>query len=293
MQKYVIGVDIGGTGMQIAYISEKEGILEKIEIPTDAQKGGKDILNRLSNEISKLLDNKVIGIGVGTAGQIDNDGIVRSSTSNFKDWVGTNIKKELEKRFNLPVQVVNDVQAMALGEMIYGYNYPHMISLAMGTGVGGAIINNGKLYRGTNGSAGEMGHASLVPFGKPCPCGNQGCLETYVSGTAIEQHYFELSSEHKKGKDIFKEEDEYSKIVVADFLKYLNVALANIANTFAPDAIVLSGGVVGSLDRFMDKIQKDAQETALAANKDVKVLQSKLLSDAMILGAASTIFTEI
>ncbi|CAM3648647.1 ROK family protein [Erysipelothrix urinaevulpis] len=293
MQKYAIGVDIGGTGMQIAYIGENDGIIKKVQIPTEAKNGGADIIERLSIEIENLLDENIMGIGVGTAGQIDNEGVIRSCTANFKDWKGINLKTELETRFNLPAQIVNDVQAMSLGEMIYGYSYPNMISLALGTGVGGAIINNGKLYRGTNGSAGEMGHAVLVPFGKECPCGSQGCLETYLSGTAIEKRYLELSGEEKKGQIIFKQDDEYSKQVVDEFLDYLAIAVANIANTFAPDAVVLSGGVVGSLEPFMDDIRTRSLQFTLEANKEVKILRSNLLSDAMILGAASTIFTEV
>lgn len=292
MHRKAIAVDIGGTGIQIAYVDENDGILKQVKIPTDADKGGKDILKRIGDEIETMVDNDIVGIGVGTAGQIDNEGTIRS-TANIKNWTGLNIKGILEERFNLPVQVVNDVQAMALGEMTYGYSFPNMISLAIGTGVGGAIITDGKLYRGSNGSAGELGHTILVPFGSPCGCGSMGCVERYISGPAIERIYFEKTGIHKDGIDIFKEEEDASKEVIQEFLGYLNITLANIANTFAPEAIVLSGGVAQSLDRYMDEIERSAQKSSLSANQKVKILQSKLSHDAMVLGAASTIFTSI
>lgn len=292
MHKKAIAVDIGGTGCQIAYVDETEGILKHTNIPTEADKGGVDILRRIGDEIEKLIDNDVLGIGIGTAGQIDNQGTIRS-TANIKGWTGLNIKGILEERFSVPVEVVNDVQAMALGEMIYGYSYPNMISLAIGTGVGGAIITNGQLYRGSNGSAGELGHTILVPYGVPCACGSQGCVERYISGPAIERIFFEKTNVHKKGIDIFKEEDEASVEVINDFLSYLTVVLSNIANTFAPDAIILSGGVALSLDKYMDDIEKNAQAASLTANHFVKIHQSKLSHNAMVLGAASTIFTSV
>lgn len=292
MHKKAIAVDIGGTGSQIAYVDENKGILKQITIPTDANKGGKDILQRIGDEIEKMINKDVLGIGIGTAGQIDNDGTIRSA-ANIKGWTGLNIKKILEERFKLPVQVVNDVQAMALGEMVYGYSYPNMVSLALGTGVGGAIIANSHLYRGSNGSAGELGHTILVPFGHPCGCGSKGCVERYISGPAIEAMYQKKTKKIKKGIDIFKEEDEASKEVIQEFLKFLNIHLANIANTFAPDAIILSGGVAESLDKYMNQIEKDAQAASLPANQKIKIHQSKLSHDAMILGAASTIFTSL
>lgn len=291
MNKKAIAVDIGGTGCQIAYVDEKEGILKQVKIPTHADLGGENILSRIGDEIEKLMDKEILGIGIGTAGQIDNEGTIRS-TANIKGWTGLNIKGILEERFNVPVQVVNDVQAMAMGEMIYGYNYPNMISLALGTGVGGAIIANGQLYRGTNGSAGELGHTVLVPFGLPCGCGSQGCVERYISGPAIESMYFEKAKIKKSGINIFKEEDQASKEVIADFLSYLNLVLSNIANTFAPDAIILSGGVAQSLEKYMPEIEANAQQSSLSANQSIKIHQSKLSHNAMILGAASLIFSD-
>lgn len=290
--RYAIGVDIGGTGIQIAYVKDGKEIIKTIKIKTEAQKGGQDVLRRIGDEIDQLIDDKVEGIGIGTAGQITNDGTIKASTANFKDWVGLNLKKELGKRFDLPIEVVNDVQAMALGEMMVGYNYSNMVSLALGTGVGGAIIANGKLYRGTNGSAGEIGHTVLVPDGRSCPCGSEGCVETYLSGTALKNAYYRLTKTHKDGKEIFEMNDEASIRIVEEFTNYLVITLSNIANTFAPDAIILSGGVAESLKPIIKTIEKKTQDHALNANNNIKVHVSKLFGDAMIIGAASTIFTQ-
>ena len=196
MNKKAIAVDIGGTSIQIACVDEVEGILKNLTIPTEADKGGEDILKRIGDEIEIMIDKDILGIGIGTAGQIDNDGVIRSA-ANIKNWTGLKVKDILEDRFKLPVRIVNDVQAMALGEMVYGYNYPDMISLALGTGVGGAIITNGQLYRGSNGSAGELGHTTLIPFGVPCGCGSVGCVERYISGPALERMYYEKTKKHK------------------------------------------------------------------------------------------------
>lgn len=293
MQKRTsFAVDIGGTKIQIAVVHEEKGILFRKEIPSLAHEGGESISQRISEVIVALKKDypEAVGIGVGTAGQIDNQGTIQSATKVFKDWVGFPLAKKLHEASSLPVKVINDVQAMALGEMHFGFHYQNMIALAMGTGVGGAIIQNGELMRGETGAAGELGHLVLKPQGRACPCGQFGCVEAYLSGPALEREYQHLRNEKKSAQEIFASKEPFEQSLVQNYLENMIQTLTSLSNIFAPEAIVLSGGVANSLGEWIPFIQENVQSRVLKINRSVKIKQSELLADAMILGAASLFF---
>lgn len=293
MGSNAIGVDIGGTKIQIALVNEAKGILDKIVIPTLPDTGGESIAKRIADAIDQLSsrNNEIpIGIGVGTAGQISNSGIIKSATDVFVNWVNFPLKDTLQDLTNLPTAVINDVQAMALGEVQYGLKYENMISLAMGTGVGGAIVLNGQLVRGANGAAGELGHMLLKPSGRRCPCGNFGCVESYLSGPALEREFFSITNNELSAQEIFTSSDYIASALVSDFIQDLISTCVSLVNTFSPQAIVLSGGVANSLGHHIDFIEENVRARVLKINKDVAIKQSHLLADAMILGAASLCF---
>lgn len=293
MGNNAIGVDIGGTKIQVALVNQEKGIMDKIIIPTLPETGGEDISFRISKTIKEILEKhqtQAIGIGIGTAGQISNDGIIKSATDVFSNWVNFPLKTTLESLTGLHTQVINDVQAMALGEYRYGLKYENMISLAMGTGVGGAIISEGTLIRGEKGAAGELGHLLLKPSGRRCPCGNFGCVEAYLSGPALEREYKSITNEFKSAQAIFSSTDSLAQALVNDFLQDLITTCTTLTNIFSPEAIILSGGVANSLSPYIDFIEENVQRRVLKINKDIKIKQSELLADAMILGAASLCF---
>lgn len=293
MGNNAIGVDIGGTKIQVALVHQEKGIIDKIIIPTLPETGGEDISFRIAKTIKEILDKhktQAIGIGIGTAGQISNDGIIKSATDVFSNWVNFPLKTTLESLTGLHTQVINDVQAMALGEYRYGLQYENMISVAMGTGVGGAIISEGSLIRGEKGAAGELGHLLLKPSGRRCPCGNFGCVEAYLSGPALEREYKSITNEFKSAQEIFSSTSSLAQALVNDFLQDLITTCTTLTNIFSPEAIILSGGVANSLSPYIDFIEENVQRRVLKINKDIKIKQSKLLADAMILGAASLCF---
>lgn len=291
MQKRIsYAVDIGGTKIQIALVCEDGTILKKIEIPSLAHEGGVSITKRIAEMIAKMHHPEAVGIGIGTAGQIDNSGKIQSATDVFKDWVGFPLADHLKKETGLNVKVINDVQAMALGEMHFGFAYKNMIALAMGTGVGGAIIQNGQLLRGETGAAGELGHLILKPQGRACPCGQFGCVEAYLSGPALEREFKHLSKKTLSAKDIFLSKDPLAQSLIQNYLENMIQTLTSLSNIFAPEAIILSGGVANSLGDWIPYLEENVRKRVLKINQNVMIKKSELLADAMLLGAASQFF---
>src|SRR5690625_323613 len=290
----IFGIDIGGTKCVIAQIQEDGVILKRERIATHSSEQGEYILDRII-EVIRAMDVPVqntLGIGVGSAGQISRDGRVLSATDTFQNWQGLNIQEYLENKLALPVKVINDVQAMALGEMTFGAakGAKDMICLALGTGVGGGIINEGQLYRGHLGAAGEFGHFILIPDGLPCPCGSRGCVEAYLSGKALERAYAKKANTELSGTEIFSLSelgDVTAQKVVKEYLHYLIVTIKSLTAIFNPEMLVIGGRVSQSLVGFSTKLTTEVREEVMAVNKGIEVKISELESDAMVLGAAS------
>ena len=292
MSKLKIGIDIGGTKTRIALIHNLD-IIKEETFKTMPHLGGNNLLNRISTEIKKIIkDHTITNIGIGSAGQISKDGVVLDATNTFKDWVGQDIKSFFQDQFQVPVTVINDVQAMALGEIAYKNTINHntIICIALGTGVGGALIINDKLHRGTRGTCGEFGHATLHPNGLICPCGNQGCAEAYLSGTAIEQSYFSLNKIKKSASEILISDEPESLTTVNQFIDNLCIYLTSITNMLSPDLIILSGGVSQSLNKHIEDINKRVQNKVLGSNKNIKLTISNLSSDAMVIGSIQEVY---
>lgn len=287
MSNYGVGIDIGGTKTRIALLKENI-IIKDIIIQTQPHDGGSVLLNRIKDEIKLLIHDKEISlIGIGTAGQISDDGVVLSATNTFKDWVGINVREFFENHFNVSVSVVNDVQAMALGELLNGIDprYQNVICIALGTGVGGSIIMNQKLIRGTRGLTGEIGHMILYPNGNLCPCGAKGCVEAYLSGTAIEKNYKDRTQQQKSGKDIFSSSEETDQVFVKNYINDLSTLIASLSNMMSPDLFILSGGVAGSLVPHLNSITKNVHSMVLKPNNAIDIKISDLGTDAMVAGS--------
>lgn len=289
-----IGVDIGGTKIAIGLVQEDGLILKKEEFTTLKNENGEKILQTIAEKLPFFYDENTTGIGVGSAGQIGLSGTVLSATDTFSDWQGLPIQTWLEKATGQRVAVVNDVQAMGLGEQFFGTGkgVNNFLCVAVGTGIGGAIIADGKLQRGHSGAAGEVGHMVLYPNGRKCPCGNQGCFEAYASGTALEELYAETFKEVKKGQEIFKEalaNNENAAFIINQYVENVAIGLTTLTNMFNPEKIILGGGVSGSLSPFLTDIREQVQSNVNKINKDVKIELSSLGGNAMIIGAASLV----
>ena len=301
--KYSIGIDIGGTNLRIALISEEGKVIKKIKVPS-----GERILESLLDSITRIINSDVVGIGIGVAGLIDHEKGTVLRSPNLPAIEGINLAETLKARFKIPVLIENDANVAALGEkwLGAGKGFKDFVHLTLGTGIGGGVIYNEKLM---NISA-EIGHMVIVASGTPCSCGNNGCLETYASAKAILSkainsleggtesilrelyggNFYRLTSE-----DIYKsalEGDGLSRAVLREAGKYLGIGITNIINIFSPQAIVLSGGLIGAWNIYVQEAIKEASQRSFKILFDkTRIIPSILKDDAGIIGAACLAFT--
>lgn len=282
--KTILGIDIGGTKIRAGLMNEQGVIREISEIPTQAHDGGRHVISRLMTLIQGY-HSSFSSIGIGTAGQVGFDGTILSATNTFPSWAGIQLQKEISQRTEVPVKVVNDAHAMALGELHFGEGrgFRHFICMTLGTGVGGAIVCNGSLYLGAEGIAGGIGHMVIHKGGRSCPCGNRGCLEAYVSGTALAGRYLERTglarTTHEIMKGVLQGEPEAVQLF-RDYLDDLACSIESLRNIFNPEKIIIAGGMVQSLQPFVPKWS----QTSVFS---VPVTLSSQGDLAMIRGAAS------
>lgn len=313
-EKWIVGVDLGGTTTKIAFITMDGEIVEKWEVPTDNSNEGQNITSNIAKAIDEKLSElgqkkeKLIGVGMGAPGPVDyENGIVLNVVNlGWKD--NYPLKESLEASTMLPAAIENDANCAALGEMWKGAGNgaKDLVCITLGTGVGGGVIANGNIVQGINGAAGEIGHITAVPFdGAPCNCGKTGCLETVASATGIVRIAMEeltkgqsngelnkiLTSNGKiTAKDVFdtaKNGDALALQVLDVVCFHLGFAAANIANTLNPNMIVLGGGVSKAGSILLDKVNEYFAKYAFSAVRDSTVLSLATLgNDAGVLGAA-------
>ena len=192
MKNFAIGVDLGGTNLRIAAVDDQGTLVEKVTLGTKVSLGRDHVIDDMCGAIEHVLDKyknsaTLMGIGIGVPGIIDmQSGLLRESP-NLPGWADYPVRAEIEHRLKTVVILENDANVAALGEKWLGAakDFDHMAMLTLGTGVGGGLVQNGSIWHGMNGMAGEFGHTTVEPEGHPCKCGNRGCLEQYASATAI------------------------------------------------------------------------------------------------------------
>lgn len=278
-----LGIDIGGTGIKAAIVDEQGRILHHAETPTRAAEGASAILDRVEQVAGSLVSRSGIAVsacGVGSAGRIDHRrGYVVFASGNLPGWTGLSLGSELSKRLSLPVAVDNDVNVAAIAEGWVGSargtgNY---LMLTLGTGVGGAIVIGGKLWRGARSGAGEVGHMALFPGGLECNCGGRGCAEQYVSAKALTRranehldkgHPFrgirEVLSAADKGNP---QRREAARKGVDRFTADLALFLMNLQQAFDPQIVVVGGGIVRLgywWDRLLEAVARECRPRSLS-----------------------------
>ena len=303
--KYCYGIDIGGTTVKIGLFQTDGTLLDKWEIVTRTANGGEAILPDIAESVLSKLDEKgiskedVVGLGVGVPAATKN-GVVKS-TANL-GWGYKNVKEELEALAGCRVNVGNDANVAALGEMWKGggQGYQNQIMVTLGTGVGGGIIIDGHIHTGVRGAGGEIGHLCVEDNEtEVCGCGRTGCLEQYASATGIVRlakrrlanntEDTVLNIEAVTAKDVFdavKAGDKVAMDIAEDFGKYLGNALSDIAVILDPDLFVNGGGVSRAGEILLDYIKKNYLKNALWDNDKVEFALAKLGNDAGIYGAA-------
>ncbi len=301
MATYNIGVDVGGTEIKMGLFSDKGELLEKWGLPTRTEENGAHILPDIVDSIEEKREScggNIRGIGMGIPGPVTDDGVVLKCAN--LGWDVVPVRDVLTGQTGVGnVKVGNDANVAALGEMWKGggRGYDSIVMVTLGTGVGGGIIQKGKILTGSKGAGGEIGHIKVEPNeSEACGCGNYGCLEQYVSAPGIVRmakrgvpagSYLDQCDEIT-AKEIFdgaKESDSYCLNVVERFGKYLGVALSNVAHVLDPEAFVIGGGVAAAGDIILDAVRKYYEANSMYALKDKEFRLAELGNDAGIYGA--------
>lgn len=313
---WAIGIDLGGTKIEIALVDSNGNIGGRINVPTDVKGGPSAIIKQILDGVTELSDKEDLswlsGVGIGVAGQImSENGVVRNAP-NLK-WDNVPIKEELSKHINLPIAVVNDVRAAAWGEWLHGAGKgcDDIVCVFVGTGIGGGVVSGGKMLSGFTNTAGELGHITVEIDGPVCTCGNHGCLEALASGWAIGRDAREMAAANpEKGAKLlelaegkienidaaivekaFGDNDPLAQDIIQRAARALSAGMVGIVNAFNPCRLILGGGVLEGLQEIIKIVENGIRENALVASTSkLEVLPAKLHNEAGVIGAAALVF---
>ena len=300
-ERLVFAVDLGGTHLRVALVDDTGKILRHQKQDTPKGDSPDGILDALVNAAREWGCEKqsVIAASIMVPGAVDSEKAVVVQAPNLPSLTNFALKAELQQRLGWPVFLENDANAGAMGEMWLGAarGCTDVISVTLGTGVGGGVILNGKLWRGSHGSAGEIGHTTVDPFsGLKCKCGNTGCLELFASATAIVRMARELGMDKLTAEQVYeagRSGDELALSVFKRFGMYLGIGLANLINLIDPQIIVITGGAVNGWDLFAAEMYRQVGERAFRATaQQVKIARSECGDNAGLLGAARIAFEQ-
>ena len=310
---YFLGIDLGGTALKIGIADEKGTLRIKQAFDTNVCSDPDSLVDYFGRcaikviEKSSLSTTAIKGVGVGAPGLVDADTGQLLFVTNIQTLNNYYLAPAMERILSLPVYLDNDANAMALGEYYYGAaeGYTNVIAMTLGTGIGGGLIINGQLYRGSTFSAGELGHMTVETNGKPCNCGNRGCIERYVGRDGIVNR-FKKYAKQKKAKTTInrfldngeitpkaiaraaRAGDTLSRRVMEETGTYLGIALASYVNILNPEIVVIGGGIANAGTLLLKPAKKEMMKRAYSIPaRAVKIVRAKLRNDAGIIGAAS------
>ena len=314
MDKYCFGVDLGGTTVKIGLFSIEGQLQDKWEIPTRTENHGAEILSDIAASIQSRMDTghlskeQVTGIGIGVPGPVLNENIVQGCVN--LGWGNVRVADELSALTGLKVKAANDANVAALGEQWQGggKGFQNLVMFTLGTGVGGGIIQNGRIISGANGAAGEIGHMVIVDSDEvvgTCGCGHRGCLEQVASATGIvnltEKKLAECSQDSvlreispltaKDVLDAAKAGDALAEQAAENMMQQLGRAAAYIACVVNPDIFVIGGGVSKAGEYLIEGISRYYKDYAFHASADTKFALASLGNDAGMIGAAGMVCT--
>lgn len=308
----VLAADLGGTHLRVALVDESGKILSQLKKETPIGTDPECVVRALVDAeqqcraASNVADGRVIAASIMVPGAVDKTNAIVVQAPNLPCLNNFALRQALELRFGLPVVLENDANAAAVGEMWLGAarGYRNVVCVTLGTGVGGGIILDGKLWRGSDGSAGEFGHTTVNPFGGlKCKCGNEGCLELFASATAIVRMAMEdlphfpqslLKDEKLTAKKVYDAGSQGDELAIAVFErvgKYLGVGLVNIINLLNPEIIVIGGGVVAGWNLFENAMRQQVADRVFRSQVNrVKIVPAECGDNAGLLGAARLAF---
>ena len=311
--EYFVGVDLGGTKILAGVFDGQLTCLGRNKMSTKSERGADEVVERIGRCVREAVDEcdldlkQVRGVGVGAPGAIDAPSGRVIFAPNLQ-WQDVPLKKNLEKELGLPVSIENDCNGAMLGvfETELQSKPRNAIGIFIGTGIGGGLVLDGKIYSGFNGTAGEIGHMVLEVGGPKCGCGNRGCFEALASRSAIFRKIHAAVKDGQKtlltemlGSDLndlrsgdlrkaIRKGDKFVERIVEEAAEYTGIAVANLINVFNPQMVVLGGGVIDALgDEMMAIIVETAEDYAMSGtSKGIEIVASKAGDDAGIIGGA-------
>lgn len=312
--RYAIGVDLGGTNIAVGLVDEKFNIVDKVSVPTNAPRPAEEIVKDMAEAASLLSERnnvRPVGIGIGSPGIISG-GVVRSAANlKFKD---VPLCEMMKKATGLPCALGNDANVAALGENAVGSgkDAESFVMVTLGTGVGGGIIQSGKIIEGFNGAGAEIGHFLLQPGGRQCGCGKKGCFEAYCSASGLIRDTKEAMAAHpesaitklcggdpekingKTAFDAMREGDAVGKEVVDTYIYRLALGVSNIMVLLQPEVLAIGGGISREGETLLEPLREIAYANSYfdSTTPRTKIVAATLRGDAGIVGAAAMILND-
>ena len=300
MESYSIGIDLGGTNLRVAAISVAGVVLERISVPANYDTGPGLIIGEIVaivkriRECSQCSGLLLHGVGIGVPGFIDIDTGIIIGSANLHGFEALPVRDQIQQHLGIPIVLENDANAAALGElwMGAGRDVKDLILLTLGTGIGGGIIVDGKVFHGSNGMAGEFGHMTVFPDGNPCGCGNNGCLEKHASATAIAAmgRMMHMGQEITTASQVYElahQGNERAIRVFESMGRALGIAIASLINVFNFPLYLLSGGPLPAWDFFAPEMFAEVRKRSFTfARTGTRIEKALLGADAGLYGAA-------
>jgi len=312
--RVAIGVDLGGTNLKMALVSENGDILFEIRKDTHAEMGPDFILTEIEEGVATLLQKSgagsVLGIGIGIPGTVFFEKGIVSYPPNLPGWKEEPVRDRFQEKFDIPVIVENDANVAALAEKAHGAGkgFNHFLCITLGTGVGGGLILNGKLYHGAVGAAGEFGHTTINFQGPQCNCGNYGCIERYVGAQYIVERALQKLGRYpdsllkaytgdsdsispKLISELAQKEDPLSQETLRETGELLGIALTSVVNLLNPELIVIAGGISNAGEILFEPIRQKIKALALPLPGSlVRVVKAQMGDRSGVVGAAQLAF---
>ena len=318
-QRFILGVDLGGTNIVVGAISrDGDRQIGMRSEPTQSERGVESVVDRIAEMVEEVIAeviatagatrDDILGVGIGAPGPLDRERGVVVVAPNL-GWRQYPLRDAVSERLGLPATLDNDANCATLGEWWQGAarGARHVVGLTIGTGIGGGIIIDGKLHHGASDVAGEIGHTTIDLTGRYCRCGNYGCLEAYASGPAIAQRAREalerdeISALHRivEGDlsrltaatvyEAAKSGDALARELVRDTATFLGAGIANLLNVFNPDVVVIAGGVTQAGEPLFDPLRAEVRRRAFRPAVDAcRIVPGELPGTAGVVGAVAT-----
>jgi len=306
MTKHYVGIDLGGTNLKLGLVSAEGELLHRLSTPTESPKGPEHVLQRMADAVGEIAEgagcatDDVAAVGVGIPGPVDTESGIVHFAPNLSCWTNIHVRESLETKLGCTIVAENDANSAAYGEFRVGAarDVDSMVILTLGTGVGGGIIQNGRLVRGASDMAAELGHLLVRYGGRLCGCGNRGCLEAYASATAVVERFRVEAGVSDLAHDpnldckaifdaAYEGGDRAAARIVRETAEYLAVGITNILHALNPEMVVLTGGMMGAGERYLDEVRRAVGEIAFTQTRAGCTIQASVLGgDAGVIGTA-------